>query len=160
MIVEGVRRCGCESGHPLVALAEPRGDRWLNVRVSDREADHLAHELGSGRTRAAFTYTLLGELLSALGWTLSAVRLTGTEHQEVLGLVEVTRGDERAGVRAHPGDAIVLAYRYDLAVEVPVEMARMGDRGLAAEWLADGDSDELASFRRFLDELTPDDFAS
>lgn len=159
MVVEGVRRCGCDAAHPLVALSEPDGDRWCNVRVSGPEADHLAHELAGQRTRAAVTYSLIEELLSALGWSLCTVRLNVSERQEVLALVEVGRNGERAGVRAHAGDAVLLASRAKITIDVPVELARLGDRGLAERWLPDEDLDELVDFRGFLDRVTPQDFA-
>jgi bifunctional DNase/RNase len=160
MVLDGVRRCDCDGRHPILALSEPHGDRWLNVRVTSHEADHLAHELAGHRTRAALTYTLVEELLSALGWRLTAVRLVPTDHQEMLGLIEVARGAQRAGVRAHPGDAAVLASRGAITIEVPLELARVGDRGLSQPWLAGDHSDEIASFRKLLDDLSPEDFAS
>jgi hypothetical protein len=101
---QGVRRCDCDGCHPILTLTESGGDRWLNVRLTGHEADHLAHELAGRPSRTSVTYALIEELLSALGWSLTAVRLGGTPHQELLGLVEVTQGTQRAGVRAHPGD--------------------------------------------------------
>jgi bifunctional DNase/RNase len=159
MVVEGVRRCECDGRHPILTLIESGGDRWLNVRVTGHEADHLAHELAGRPSRTSVTYGLIEELLSALGWSLTAVRLGGTPHQELLGLVEVTHGDQRAGVRAHPSDAVLLATRREITIDVPLELARVGERGLAAPWLAGDDVDEVAAFRRLLDDVTPEDFA-
>lgn len=159
MVVDGIRRCDCAGRHPILALSEPDGVRWLNVRVTSHEADHLASEIGGQRTRASVIYALLTEVASALGWRPSAVRLVGTEDQEMLGLVELIRGDERAGVRAHPGDALVLACRCGITIEVPLDLVQAGDRGLTESWLADGDPDAIATFRRQLDDATPDDFA-
>jgi bifunctional DNase/RNase len=159
MVLDGVRRCDCDGRHPILALSEPDGPRWLNVRVTCHEADHLAHEVAGHRTRASVTYTLVEELLSALGWRLSAVRLVPTEHQEMQGLVEVTRGAEQAGVRAHAGDAVVLASRSAITIDVPLELAQQGDRGLSQPWLTGDDSDQVANFRRLLEDITPEDFA-
>lgn len=159
MVAEGVRRCDCDGRRPILTLAEPGGDRWLNVRVTGHEADHLAHELAGRQTRASATYALMEELLSALGWSLSAVRLGGTPHQELLGLVEVAHGAQRAGVRAHPGDAVLLASRRGITVDVPRELVRVGERGLAAPWLAGDHADQVAAFRKLLDDVSPEDFA-
>ena len=158
MVVDGVRRCDCAGGHPILALAELDGVRWLNVRLTCHEADHVASEVAGHRTRASVIYALFDELISALGWHPSAVRLVGSENREMLGLVELTRDDERAGVRAHPGDAVVLAWRCSITIDVPVELVQMGDRGLAQPWLEHEDPDTVARFRRQLDEATPDDF--
>jgi bifunctional DNase/RNase len=160
MVVDGVLRCDCGSRHPILALSEPDGRRWLNVRVTGHEADHLASEIAGHRTRASVIYALLDELVSALGWRPSAVRLVGTEHHEMLGLVELTRGDERAGVRAHPGDAVVLACRCAITIDVPLDLVQVGDRRLAQPWLTGDDPDTIATFRRQLDDATPDDFAN
>jgi hypothetical protein len=96
-------------------------------------------------------------MISALGWHPSAVRLVGTEHQKMLGLVELTRGDERAGIWAHPGDAVVVACRCAMTIDVPHEMVQMGHRRLTQPWFEDEDA--VARFRRELDDATPDDFA-
>lgn len=159
MVMDGVHRCGCAGQHPILALSEARGDRWVNVRLTCREADHIARELAGHRTRAALTYTLLEEMLSALGWCVSAVRLVGGDDHAMLGLVEMTRETERAGVRAHPGDAIVLASRCAVTIDVPRELAQTGERGLSEPWLTGVDADEIVSFPRFLDDVTPEDLA-
>jgi bifunctional DNase/RNase len=158
MVVDGVRCCDCAGRHPILALSEPDGFRWLNVSVTGNEADHLASEIAGHRTRASVIYSLLDELVSALDWHLSAVRLVGTERQEMLGLVELGRGDERAGIRAHPSDAVVLACRCAVTIDVPLELAQVGDRQLAQPWLECDDADTVAIFRRQLDAATPDDF--
>jgi len=157
MLVDGVRCC-CAGRHPILALSEPGGFRWLNVRVTGHEADHLASEIAGHRTRASVIYRLLEELVSALSWQPSAVRLVATDQHEMLGLVELTRGDERAGIRAHPGDAVVLACRCAITIDVPLDLAQEGDRQLAQAWLDGDDDDAVAIFRRQLDDATPDDF--
>jgi bifunctional DNase/RNase len=159
MVVDGVHCCDCAGRHPVLALSETDGSRWLNVRVTGHEADHLAAEIAGHRTRASVIYGLLDELVSALDWRLSAVRLVGTEHHEMLGLVELARGHERAGIRAHPGDAVVLASRSAMAIDVPVDLTQVGARGLAEAWLEGDDRETIAAFRRQLDDATPDDFA-
>jgi bifunctional DNase/RNase len=110
-------------------------------------------------SRISVTYALIEELLSALGWSVSAVRLGGTQHHELLGLVEVSHGAQRAGVRAHPGDAVVLASRRGITIDVPPELARLGDRTVAEPWVASDHADEVEAFRRLLEDVAPDDFA-
>lgn len=160
MDIDGVRRCDCDGEHPILALTERGGDRWFNIRVTCLEADYLAHELGGRRIRASVTYTLIEELLSALGWSLAALRLTNEEDAAMFALVELGRGPERAGVRAYPGDAVVLAARSGLPLDVPIELARTGDRSVSRPWIEDEDHDaDVVAFRRLLDDLTPEDFA-
>jgi hypothetical protein len=77
----------------------------------------------------------------------------------MLGLVELTRGDERAGIRAHPGDAVVLACRCAVTIEVPLDLTQVGARGPDRAWLPGDDPATIAAFRRQLDGATPDDFA-
>lgn len=158
MEIDGVRRCDCDGEHPILALTEPDGDRWFNIRVTCLEADYLAHELGGRRIRASVTYTFIEETLSALGWSIRALRLADGQDAGMFALVELVRDDERAGVRAYPGDAVVLARRFGLGLDVPVELVRTGDRGVGRPWLDDEDDADLVAFRRLLDDLTPEDF--
>lgn len=159
MLVEGVAHCGCSARHPVLAMREQDGHGWLNVRLGCQEAKHLAGELAGSRMRSSVTYRLIEEMLSALGWEVARVRLRLEDDGDMFSLVELSDGARRAGVRAHPGDAVVVAARALLPVEVPESIVRTDPRGALGAWFARHQEGALDDFRRFLDGVEPRDFA-
>ncbi len=158
MLVEGVARCGCSAEHPVLALREQEGERWMNVRLGCLEAGHLAAELAGRRTRSSATYRLVDETLSALGWEISRVRLRSEDEGGLFALIELVDGSRRAGVRAHPGDAVVVATRSVQPIEVPEAMARKEPPVPLVPWSAEHGGGELVEFRRFVERVRPSDF--
>jgi bifunctional DNase/RNase len=161
---EGI--CQCPEGrHPVLVLRETTGRQELRVRLDEDEARHLRHEFDGTRTRHSRTYETIERLIAGLGGTIGPLRLVGDRHKGLAGEIEVTVDRRRTRVRAHPGDVATLAHRLELPVLVAAEVlphgagAPLAERKKPrAEATPGAASEETRAFRRFLEQVGPEDF--
>lgn len=145
---------------PVLMLAEIAGARSLPILIGTGEATAIAMHLQGIRPPRPLTHDLLRDVITALGRTLTQVRVVdfreGTYYGELVFDNEVT-------VSARPSDAIALAVR----CQVPVYVAEavLDEVGIV---IAEDDEtsggvpedaeDEVERFREFLDTISPEDF--
>lgn len=157
--VLGVRR------HPgddelVVLLLEPVGELIVPIAIGPSEAGAIATAQAGVVPPRPMTHDLLRDVLATLG-----VRLRQVEITELVGGVfhaALVLGDRSTRVDARASDAIALAVRVgcpvlcatDVLAEVGVEAAPADEDDDAV-----GSPDEqVAQFREFLDQVSPDDF--
>jgi uncharacterized protein len=155
------------SNQPVVLLRDSVEGRYVPIWIGAVEASAIAFAQQGVVPTRPLTHDLFCDTLAALGVTLAEVRITDLR-DGVFYSVLVLRGP--AGVievSARPSDAIALAVR----LGVPV----LGTHQLIAEAGIDLPSDDedpdegasevdsevaLEQFREFLDQVSPEDFAS
>nr|WP_187361124.1 bifunctional nuclease family protein [Phytoactinopolyspora mesophila] len=145
------------SNQPIVLLREVGGNRYLPIWIGAVEATAIAFAQQGVVPPRPLTHDLFKDVLEAMGTALEQVRITevrdGTYYAELV----FTGGVE---VSSRPSDSIALALR----TGSPIYAADMllDEAGVL---MADGDSesdevseDEVAKFREFLDQVSPEDF--
>jgi bifunctional DNase/RNase len=176
-----------QSGQHLVLLtplvADPDEPRVLPIWIGSQEANSILIALNGEHTPRPLTHDLTMTLVDVLGARVEQVEVTrldgGTFFAE---LTLVTRQGPRV-VDARPSDAIALAVRADAAIRVaevvfedasiPAALAgaavetdedasdeapQTGTREDASAGEAAVDEAKLEEFKRFLDEVDPEDF--
>jgi len=99
---------------------------------------------------------LMRDLLEALDATVSEVRITALEDGVFYAVIVFESGLE---VQARPSDAIALALR----AETPIVGAEdvLDEAGIEIPDEAEPvEEDQVAKFREFLDQVTPEDFGA
>ena len=155
---------------PILVLRELAGPRSLPIMIGSGEATAIAMHLQGMVPPRPMTHDLFKDSLSALGRTLTQVRVVdfrdGTFYGELVFDADVT-------VSARPSDAIALAVR--CGVPVYVADAVLDEAGIVIpesvgdESAESGDADEPATpitdpegemerFREFLDNVSPEAF--
>lgn len=167
MRVVGVR---VEMPHqqPILVLKELAGPRSLPIMIGSGEATAIAMHLQGMVPPRPMTHDLFKDSLSALGRTLTQVRVVdfrdGTFYGELVFDADVT-------VSARPSDAIALAVRCEVPVfvadavldEAGIVIPEAGsdaegsDDDASATPITDPES-EMERFREFLDNVSPEDF--
>lgn len=150
LTVLGVRVDLPAQNHALLLLT-PAGDRVVPVWVGAAEATAVALVLDDVTPPRPLTHDLLLAAVAALGGTVAAARITGTRGEAVLGELVLADGTV---LDARPSDAVAVALRAEAPVLAP--RAVVDELGVPVE---DHHSADLESFRRFLDDVDPDDFA-
>jgi uncharacterized protein len=152
------------SNQPVVLLRDSVDGRYVPIWIGAVEASAIAFAQQGVVPTRPLTHDLFCDTLTALGVSLAEVRITDLR-DGVFYSVLVLRGPSGViEVSARPSDAIALAVRLDVPVLGSVELIAEAGIDLPSDD-APEDSDEdpetaLEQFREFLDQVSPDDFAS
>jgi hypothetical protein len=145
---------------PIVLLKTADGNKFLPIWIGHPEAAAILMKLQSQAPPRPMTHDLLSDLLEQL--EAQVVRITVTELRENTFYAQITvqQDGREIEVDSRPSDAIALAIR----AEAPIFAADSVIEESAIEFEGeDVDQDQLdaevAKFRNFLDEVTPEDFA-
>ena len=145
---------------PIVLLKTADGNKFLPIWIGHPEAAAILMKLQSQAPPRPMTHDLLSDMLEQLG--AQVVRITVTELRENTFYAQITvqQDGTEIEVDSRPSDAIALAIRS----EAPIFAADRVIEESAIEFEGeDVDQDQLdaevAKFRNFLDEVTPEDFA-
>lgn len=150
------------SNQPIVLLREVGGDRFLPIWIGANEAAAIAFAQQGVVPPRPLTHDLFKNVLDAIGSALEQVRITevhdGTYYAEL-----VFSGGTQ--VSSRPSDSIALALRMGTPIyasEVLLDEAGvlMADTEAVDEAEPEQREDEVARFREFLDQVTPEDFGS
>ena len=145
---------------PIVLLKTAEGNKFLPIWIGHPEAAAILMRLQSQAPPRPMTHDLLSELLEQL--EAQVVRITVTELRENTFYAQITvqQDGREIEVDSRPSDAIALAIRAD----APIFAADSVIAESAIEFEGeDVDHEvleaEVATFKHFLDEVTPEDFA-
>src|SRR5579875_801521 len=151
MRVVGVRE-ELHGNQPVVLLREEDGVRYLPIWIGAVEASAIAFQQQGVQTVRPLTHDLLRDVITALGVRLEAVHIT--EMRDDIYYAEL-RFHGGITVSARPSDAIALALR--AGVEILGSDAVLDVAGIE---IPDEQEDEVERCREFLDQISPEDFAS
>lgn len=140
------------ANQPIVLLKETEGERYLPIWVGAVEAAAIAFEQQGVHPTRPMTHDLLRDVIGALGGSLTAVNIT--ELKDGLYLADMVFADS-ATVSARPSDAIAVALRVGSPIYVADSV--LDEVGIM---IPDEDEDQVEKFREFLDQISPEDFAS
>ena len=145
---------------PIVLLKTAEGNKFLPIWIGHPEAAAILMKLQSQAPPRPMTHDLLSDVLEQLGAQI--IRITVTELRENTFYAQITLQQDGGEIEidSRPSDAIALAIR----AEAPIFAADRVIEESAIEF--EGEEvdqerldDEVAKFRNFLDEVTPEDFA-
>jgi bifunctional DNase/RNase len=146
---------------PIVLLKTAEGNKFLPIWIGHPEAAAILMKLQSQAPPRPMTHDLMSELLEQL--EAQVVRITVTELRENTFYAQITvqLDGREIEVDSRPSDAIALAIRADapiFAADRVIEESAIEFEG------EDVDQEvleaEVAKFKNFLDEVTPEDFAA
>jgi uncharacterized protein len=149
LTVVGVR-VELPSNQPIVLLKETAGDRYLPIWIGAVEATAIAFAQQGVVPARPLTHDLLKEVLEATGATLTAVTISDLRDGVYYADLQFASG---VTVSARPSDAIALAIRNGTTIYA--EESVLAEAGVA---IPDEQESEVEEFKRFLDEVSPEDF--
>lgn len=142
------------SKQPIVLLKEAEGDRYLPIWIGAVEATAIAFAQEGISTARPLTHDLMRDVLQALKTELSRVNIIDLQDGVYFANLVFANGVE---VSARPSDAIALAMRMN--VRVYGEEAVLAEGGITVPEEQETEQEaELEQFRKFLDDISPDDF--
>ncbi len=147
---------------PIVLLRTVDGARVLPIWIGHAEAQAILLPLQGKETPRPMTHDLLARVLGDLGATVERVEVVDLRDNTYFARICLRAADGPTELDARPSDALALALRCNASIYVADEVLARGS--VEAEEQASGvdavAEDAVAEFRRFLEDVRPDDFRS
>jgi bifunctional DNase/RNase len=149
------------SNTPVVKLRELEGrKRQLSIFIGSPEATAIAFALEGVDTPRPLTHDLFCDVLAELGTNLERVLITELRDTTYYATLHLAAGGQVHEVSSRPSDAIALAVR--IGCPIFAEEDVLDEAGFVEQADAGDESaeDVVEEFRQFIDNVSPDDFAS
>src|SRR5437867_6017100 len=142
---------------PIVLLKTVEGNRFLPIWIGHPEAAAILMKLQNAATPRPMTHDLVTDILGELGAKVVQVAVTELRENTFYAQVTVQLDGSEIEVDSRPSDAIALAVR----AEAPIFADDRVIEESAIEFEGEEVNEEeiVDEFRRFLDQVTPDEFA-
>lgn len=156
-------RVEAPSNTPIALLRERSGARRvLPIFIGGPEATAIAFALEEVVTPRPMTHDLMRNLLDDLGVSIESVTVTELRDRTFYAEIEMHASDGVHRVSSRPSDALALAIRIGTPIYAAEDV--LDEAGFQAEIEEQSEPEEQAEvveqFREFIDNVTPDDFAS
>ncbi|WP_353829260.1 bifunctional nuclease family protein [Agromyces sp. SYSU T0242] len=133
--------------------------RVLPIWIGEQEATSILIALGGDHAPRPLTHDLMVTLTGALDSRVERIEVTRIEEGTFYALLTLATPTGPLVIDCRPSDAIGLAVRVDAQLYVADEV--MDEAGIPAEMVEHHDSDDeekLEEFKKFLDDVDPEDF--
>ena len=143
---------------PIVLLKTAEGNKFLPIWIGHPEAAAILMKLQGASTPRPMTHDLFTEMLSQLEARVTRIAVTELRENTFYALITVSVDGSEIEIDSRPSDAIALAVR----AEAPIYAADSVIEESAIEFEHEDVNEEevVEEFKKFLDEVTPEDFAS
>jgi bifunctional DNase/RNase len=142
---------------PIVLLKTTDGNKFLPIWIGHPEAAAILMKLQGAATPRPMTHDLLADVFEQLD--AEVVRITVTELREntFYASITVQQNGSEIEIDSRPSDAIAIAVRSD----APIFAAERVIEESAIEFEGEEVNEEeiVDEFRKFLDDVSPDQFA-
>ena len=143
------------TNQPIVLLREREGERYLPIWIGAAEAAAIALSLQGVVTPRPMTHDLMKTMLEDLAVQVRRIVVTELRESTFFATIEMERETATFEVSSRPSDAIALAVRMAVPIFASEEVLE------EASILIPGEEDEeVEKFREFLDNISPEDFAT
>ncbi len=143
---------------PIVLLKTQSGNKFLPIWIGSNEATAILMKLQGVETPRPMTHDLLADLVQQVNAEIVRVSVTELRENTFIAVITLRLASGEVEIDARPSDALALAVR----VDAPIFVDDTVIEGSALEFEEDVDDtdDVVERFKEFLDDVTPDDFAS
>ena len=143
------------SNQPIVLLKESDGERYLPIWIGAVEATAIAFALQGIETPRPMTHDLMRDILQQTDTEVERIVINDLVDQTFFATIRMIGEGKTTEVSSRPSDAIALAVRINAPLFASEEVLEQ-----AGIELKDEEESEVEKFREFLDQVTPEDFAS
>lgn len=163
-----VAALGVEPEHrqPLLLLREIAGERrLLPIWIGVPEAQAIVAECAGTQSPRPLTHQLLADVVTVFNRRLERVVLTGIHQGQYHADL---RFDAGSVVSARASDAVVIGLRLRVPIHADesvldlagISEAHIIDLDGSSTWVGGTPDDQIREFRKFLDDVSPEEFGS
>lgn len=138
---------------PVVIITDHDEKGFIPIVIGPAEAGAISHGLEGRKHPRPLTHDLLKNLIESFDGKVDRVLIHDLRDETYFARIYIKTESGEREIDARPSDAIALALRVDAPIFVSEEVAA---KALVVN--APEDDEEMEEFRKFLDEVTPDDF--
>ncbi|HEV7848848.1 MAG TPA: bifunctional nuclease family protein [Mycetocola sp.] len=149
-------------GQPLILLKPldaAGGERMLPIWIGAQEATSILIAVEGAEAPRPLSHDLMKTLLAAVGATVERVDVTKIEDGTFYAEITLRTREGSLAIDSRPSDAIAIAARVDAPIWVNdevLEEAGIVDEGDRTDPV--DQEERVDEFRKFLDEVDPEDF--
>ena len=141
---------------PIVLLRTADGNKFLPIWIGHPEAAAILMKLQNASTPRPMTHDLVADMLEQLDATVVRITVTELRESTFYASITVQTNGTEIEIDSRPSDAIALAIRADAPIIADERVIEES----AVEFENETDEEMVAEFRSFLDNVSPDEFAS
>ncbi|MGI6035231.1 MAG: bifunctional nuclease family protein [Limnochordia bacterium] len=139
---------------PVVVITDAEERGFIPIVIGPAEANAITIQMEGIKPPRPITHDLLKNVLDGFGAKVSRVVITDLKDETYYARIYLKTAQGEIDIDARPSDAIALALRTDAPIFISEEVAAK-----AMVIHRDDEDEELEEFRKFLDNVTPEDFA-
>ncbi len=143
---------------PIVLLKTVDGNKFLPIWIGHAEAAAILAKLQGTESPRPMTHDLLTDIVGELKAQVARVTVTELKDNTFYALITLRADTAEIEVDSRPSDAIALAVRSNAPIFAADEL--IDESAIEFEQDADDAEDMVTQFKEFLDNVTPDDFAT
>lgn len=137
---------------PVVVITDMDESGFIPILIGPSEAQAISAHIEHNKPQRPMTHDLMMSLLDELDAKIDRILISDLRDEVYYARVRVKSAKGTFEVDARPSDAIALALRAEAPIYVSEHVA---SRAIIANKRAD---DEMEEFRRFLEDVNPEDF--
>jgi bifunctional DNase/RNase len=142
---------------PIVLLKTADGNKFLPIWIGHPEAAAILMKLQGAATPRPMTHDLMADMLEQLDAEVTRITVTELRDNTFYASITVQQNGSEIEIDSRPSDAIAIAVR----AEAPIFAAERVIEESAIEFEGEEVNEEeiVDEFRKFLDDVSPDQFA-
>jgi len=143
---------------PIVLLKTADGNKFLPIWIGHPEAAAILMKLQGAATPRPLTHDLFSDTLSQLAAQVTRVCVTELRDNTFFATITIQQDGDEIEVDSRPSDAIALAVRAEAPIFADDRV--LEESAIEFEGEEVNEEEIVDEFRKFLDQVTPEEFAS
>jgi uncharacterized protein len=143
---------------PIVLLKTVDGNRFLPIWIGHPEAAAILMKLQGASTPRPMTHDLLNDLLDQLDAKCERVSVTELRDNTFYASITISVNGSEMEIDSRPSDALALAVRTSAPIFAADDVIE--ESSIEFEHEVEDTEEVVEKFKDFLDEVSPEDFAS
>jgi uncharacterized protein len=143
---------------PIVLLKTAEGNKFLPIWIGHPEAAAILMKLQGANTPRPMTHDLLTDMLEKLEARVIRIAVTELRENTFYAVVTVAVDGSEIEIDSRPSDAIALAVRSDAPIYADDSVIE--ESAIEFEHEDVNEEEVVEEFKKFLDEVKPEDFSA
>jgi bifunctional DNase/RNase len=142
---------------PIVLLKTIDGNKFLPIWIGHPEAAAILMKLQGATTPRPMTHDLISDLISELDATCTRVSVTELKENTFFASITLRVNGQEVEIDSRPSDALAVAVRTSAPIFAAEDVIQ--ESAIEFEHEVEDTEEVVDKFKRFLDDVTPEDFA-
>ena len=143
---------------PIVLLRTSDERQLLPIWIGQSEAGAIMAKLRGSESARPMTHDLLQSTIELLGATVERITVTALRENTYYAQITLLASGQEVELDSRPSDAIALAVRVGAPIFAADDV--IAESAVEAEGTPESEQQVVEDFRRFLDDVQPEDFQS